>query len=284
MNQRQDHNRISDEDLVAYIDDALERSERDALAQRIKADSTLRDRLALLQRGNRPFREAYDILLGDAPGERLNAILSAAQKQSSGIQLGESPVSPVKTGWSMAIAAAVLLAIFAAGALTGQMFIEHVDRQVTTLAPAKKGWRAVVAEYQKLFVTATLENASQDARAQAVNLQSALRHVGLDLTVEKVTPSQDKTDVSASLSFKRADILSFKGKPLVQIAYLFDGRIPVSFCIIRSRKPAHGEEFEQREGLNIVYWHDPSFGYMIIGDIPRDELGRIARQLRQNLS
>lgn len=122
----------------------------------------------------------------------------------------------------------------------------------------------------------TLAHASQDAQAQSANLRAALAQVGLDLSVAEVSV--------APLQFKRAELLNFKGKPLVQMAYLFNGDTPASFCIIKSGKPAHGVMSDRREGLNIVHWRSKDFGFMVIGDVPGEELREIARKLKQQLS
>src|SRR5215204_613171 len=69
-------NTPSDADLVAYLDGKMAEETREALRAQIASDTKLQDRLALLARGGRPFRQAFDILLDHAPRERLNAILT----------------------------------------------------------------------------------------------------------------------------------------------------------------------------------------------------------------
>ena len=70
----------------------------------------------------------------------------------------------------------------------------------------------------------------------------------------------------------------------MQVAYLYNGKTPVSFCIIRGRKPAFDVREEQREGLNIAHWRSSEYGFMVIGDVPQKDLNRIARQLKRQLS
>jgi anti-sigma factor RsiW len=62
------------------------------------------------------------------------------------------------------------------------------------------------------------------------------------------------------------------------------GDTPVSFCIIKSGKPEQDMKSERREGLNIVHWQGKGHGYMIIGDVPDNELSAIARRLKQQMS
>ena len=101
-------------------------------------------------------------------------------------------------------------------------------------------------------------------------------YLGLDLTADEVTVGP--------LEFKRAYVLKFGDKRLVQVAYLADGKTPVSFCIIKGKRKPHDLKQEQRLGLNITYWDSDDFGFMVIGDLPKDELDQIARTLKQRVS
>lgn len=283
-----DHGPVTDEDLVAYLDGMLEAELSDYVEREVKMDRGLNARLELLRHGMRPFDQAYDFILHDAPEKRLRQILKLAIDPPpppveepkpapvvSKSQMKERSREPWG-GWRKLAAAGAFLAIFATG-FTASRFVPMPGEQTQLAkAPVVRGWRAAVAEYQSLFVKETLVNASEDPQAQSANLRSALSHVGLDLSVAKVSVEP--------MQFKRAEVLNFKGKPLVQMAYLLNGDAPVSFCIIKGNKPAHGMKSEQREGLNIIHWRSKDFGFMIIGDVPGKDLGEIARKLKQQLS
>lgn len=283
-----DHGPVTDEDLVAFLDGMLDAELADYVEREVKMDRGLNARMELLRHGMRPFDEAFDLLLHEAPDKRLRQILKLAidpppptvevPKPAPIVlkpQMEESSREPWG-GWRKLAAAGAFLAIFAAG-FTASRFVQMPGEQTQLAkAPVVRGWRAAVAEYQSLFVKETLVNASEDPQAQSANLRSALSHVGLDLSVAKVSVDP--------MQFKRAEVLNFKGKPLVQMAYLMNGDTPVYFCIIKGRKPAHGMESEQREELNIVHWRSKDFGFMVIGDVPGKDLGEIARKLKQQLS
>lgn len=286
MNNNREYGPISDEDLVAYLDGMLDDESTEHVEREVAKDRHLDARLELLRRGERPFEEAFDLLLKEAPEKRLKKSLDDVLNPPP--PLVEEPVAPATLkphapakarkepwgGWRMLAAAAVLLAVFAGG-LFSSRFVPGLAPQTASL-PGAKGWRAAVAEYQSLFVKATLEQSSKDWGAQEASLHSALSHIGLKLDISKVTVEP--------LAFKYAGILNFKGKPLVQMAYLYKGEVPVSFCIIKNGKPAQDVQEEQRLGLNIAHWQSNDYGFMVIGDVPAAAVREIAEQLRAKLS
>ncbi len=287
MSSWRDRGPVTDEDLVAYLDGQLAGEEAEYLEREVNVDRALEARLELLRGGKRPFADAYDLLLRDAPDARLKQILKLAidpppppvvELEPSVQETARAPRAETEPwgGWRMLAAAAVLLAVFSGGLIFSRFMNLPGELPQVASAPKAMGWRATVAIYQKLFVKETLENTAGDAQSQSVNLRAALSSVGLDLSVEKVSVGP--------LQFKRADVLNFRGKPLVQVAYLYNGETPVSFCIIKSAKPALEVMAEQREGLNIAHWRSSGYGFMVIGDVPAGALDEIARKLKQRLS
>jgi anti-sigma factor RsiW len=286
MTNWRDHGPVTDEDLLAYLDGMLEGDMSEYVERELIKDRALDARLELLRCGMRPFDKAYDLLLREAPKARLKQILKLA-KDPPPPPVEEPKPEPIAAkvevarsepwgGWRKLAAGIAFLAVFSAGLITSRFVNMPGESPQLARAPAVRGWRAAVAEYQTLFVKQTLVHAGEDVQAQSENLRSALVHLGMDLSVEKVSVDP--------LDFKRAEVLNFKGKPLVQMAYLMHGDTPVSFCIIKGRKPVHGLKSERREGLNIVHWRSKEYGFMVIGDVPDKELGEIARKLKQQMS
>ena len=291
MSNWRDHGPVTDEDLVAYLDGMLEDELADYVEGEVRSDRDLNARLELLRDGERPFEEAYDLLLREAPQKRLKQILKLAKEppptpaeefemerpaaRATGMATGARREPWV--GWRMLAAAAVLIAVFAGGLYANRLIqVPGQKQQAAGDSWSKKGWRAAVAEYQSLFITQTLQSAGGDEQKQVASMRAASNYLGIDLTADKVTV--------APLELKRADVLKFAGKPLVQVAYLANGKTPVSFCIIKGKRKPHELAQEQRLGLNIVYWDTDDFGFMVIGDVPKDQLDEIARKLRRQVS
>src|SRR5579863_8361320 len=72
---------VEDDDarLVAYIDRQLDVADRAALERRLAEDPVLRERLARLQDGDRPFADAFQVLRDAAPVGRGRASLAAIE-------------------------------------------------------------------------------------------------------------------------------------------------------------------------------------------------------------
>lgn len=309
MNGTREYGPITDADLLAYLDGMLDDESTEHVEREVAKDRDLDARLELLRAGERPFAETFDALLAQAPGERLDEILHRAKNPPPPVEAIENleeedlegdpepdpvlapatgpapqarsrPVRRVATrqepwrGWRMLAAAAILLAVFAAGIFSGR-FVPGLGPEVASI-PGERGWRTAVAEYQALFVKATLEQTDHDREEQEENLDIALSYIGLKFDVARIS--------TRLLDFKYAGVLNFKGKPLVQMSYLYDKHIPVSLCIIRNGKPAHGLMSEQQLGMSIAHWQSDGYGFMVIGDIPADAVNDIARQLKAKLS
>ncbi|MDF1721804.1 MAG: hypothetical protein P1U65_14120 [Minwuia sp.] len=283
-----DHPR--DEDLVAYLDGELALADRQALDQALSDSADLRARLEVLRGGDRPFRESFDLLLDAAPLERMRAALPDPTISASVISTTQTPPIPANDWRSLGIAAMLLLAIgigFAVGFGTRSdmgdtALLAELDALEAELEEAEaaadaapvatvKGWRQAVADYQVLFTTDSLTPDQGGDGALAL----ASSQVGLNL--------DPATRAAAGLEFRRAQVLAFNSKPLVQLAYLGDDGVPVAFCIIASNKPEAGTQYEQRNGLGIVHWIIGGYGLMVIGDLPEERLNSIARDLRKSI-
>jgi anti-sigma factor RsiW len=267
----------SDEQLVAYLDGELPLEARGEVNRVLGASAEARDRLEYLRAGDRPFADALDSLLANAPVEKLTASLGfqtpAAQPEV---------VAPQHSvGWApMAAAAAVLVALF--GGFLGGM-VAPVLEQPTELAlveeeepeeepvVAERGWRQAVADYQILFTNDSL------SPYQGGDSGLALANAALGIPLDQIA-----SDVEG-LNFRRVQLLQFKNKVLVQVAYLSHTGKPVSFCVIASGKPEQAVEIEKRNGLEIVHWILAGYGFMVIGDVPPGELEVIASDLKARI-
>lgn len=290
MSSRQDYGPISDEDLVAYLDGMLDDDSTEYVEHEVTKDRALETRLEMLRAGERPFVEAFETVLREAPTRKLNQILDqtlnpppppvelpypvriTADEESAGVVARPGAPKEPWRGWRLFAAVAILLAVFVAGLLASRFMMG------LPIGPGsgEQPWRAAVANYQALLVKQTLEHAGGRSGSREAGLRAALSRVGLQLPVSGLT--------IPPLELQYASILNFGGQPFAQIAYLHNGTTPVSLCIIRRAKPPHGILPEQRNGLNIAYWQNGSHGFVVVGALPADTIAEIARQLRARLS
>jgi len=273
----------NDEQLVAYLDGELPLEARAEVNRILSTSEEARQRLEQLRAGDRPFREALDTLLDQAPVERLAAGIGLAQCRP--LVGPSSPASPQPSatatrGWMpMAAAAAVLVALI--GGFLGGMVAPDLRAPVEVAAiddeedeedeepvVAERGWRQAVADYQVLFTTDSL------TPYQGGDSGLTLANTALGIPLDSLT-----TDLEG-LNFRRVQLLEFKNKALVQVSYLSHAGKPVSFCIIASGKPEQRVETETRNGLGIVHWILAGYGFMVIGDLPEAELQTMADDLK----
>jgi anti-sigma factor RsiW len=250
----------ADIELTGYLDGELPAEERLAVEARLAADGTLRARLDLLA-GARPAVEAFDLLLAEAPEERLNAILESTR-----------PARPA-AAWQrrrlVAVAAALLLIVMGAAIGLG---VSHIitPGEVEVAEPAN--WRAVVAEYLALYTDETLAAIPDDPALRATELANVGAKLSLHLTPEDVA--------LPGMTLKMAQLLDFRGVPLAQMAYRSASNGPVAFCIIANGKPDMPVTSEQRDSWNIAFWNADGLGYMVIGRIPAETIESLATTLQ----
>lgn len=134
-------------------------------------------------------------------------------------------------------------------------------------APPAPGWTQYVAAYQALYVTQTIDEIA-DSPTDLSGLSGVLGR--------ELAPAMKAPD----LQFKRGQLLGFKGKPLIQMAYLSDTGAPIALCIIK--KPGEASEIKTSvlEGMNAASWSDGSFAYLLIGGTDADLIQRSAAHFK----
>ncbi|WP_207865728.1 transcriptional regulator [Pseudomonas sp. 58(2021)] len=245
-------NTPSDEQLVAYLDDELDREQRSHLDSLIADDPLLSLRVQWLSRSNLPFKTAYDELAQQAPLDRLQARLDAAP-------------SPQKPGFSRrwfigAAAAGVALA----GVAADRLFLAWQAQQ-------SHNWRERVGDYMALYVPQTLEHLPTDEASQLAQLRTVDARLGLSLSPAKLK--------LPGAVFKRAQILEYDGVPIAQIVYQDARYGPLALCVTRSNSGSLPVEQERRHKMNVVYWTVHEHAWMLIGYNPTSELHGFARTL-----
>ena len=124
-------------------------------------------------------------------------------------------------------------------------------------APQTPGWKAVVANYQVLYGKATLETANPSAEDTAQQVARVGNALGLNMS---------SLPEPAGLTFKRAQLLEFNGRTLVQIAYATDDGTPIALCILATQNPDTPDmDLAAIQGLGSASWNAAGFGYLLIG-------------------
>ncbi len=239
--------KFSDEALTAYLDGALDSETEERLSAALETDDDLVDRLQALDIPVAEIRAEYDALLSEAPP--MPALPEVAKPKT---------VSRFAFGtFGMGLAAGLAIA-----AVGGVLLWEQPE------APKAPGWKAVVASYQALYSEETLAAVTPSQDEQDAQIRAATAAIGLDLAA---------LPAAEGLSFKRAQILEFRGRPLAQITYLRADGAPVALCILPVSDPASKPMLEEQlNGMAAVSWNENGFGYLLIGGSDEDGLDQSA--------
>ena len=237
---------FSDEELVAFLDGEDDFAPVAAIKAALAQDPSLVKRLDALRLDKAALAESFDLL--SAP-EFVDVPLAAAQP---------------KRGWvGVAVAACLALAIgFGAGTWTREKPLD--------------GWVAYVAAYQALYTNATLDHISQTPEQLSQELARVGSAIGKDFDLAGLT-ELDEVD------YKRAQVLAFEGRPLVQLAFATKTGVPIALCIIRAGESASTEAVMNTlrlEGLSSATWAQGDYEYLLIGGTEDGLIKRMGQAFR----
>ncbi len=234
----------SDAELVAYLDGELSPADSVSIGQRIAVDAGLSARVEVLMKGARPFRQAFEPLLAQAPAARLDALLTAVLDQRQ--PATDRPAPRRLRFWSVAVAAGIALVLLGAG--LDRLAVTNGTSLLATLQPTdgSDDWRRAVAQYLSLYTSETLSIIPDTGAAKQQELAGVGSKLGVDLTPARV----DLPD----LTLKRAEMFDYDGKALGFLAYLDPRSGPISLCIIAAPGKDLPPQVEHRRGMNVVYW------------------------------
>ncbi|WP_370399982.1 hypothetical protein [Sulfitobacter sp. JB4-11] len=231
---------FSDADLTGYLDGALDADLAAAIDAALARDSDLAARLAALDIPLADVRAAMDPDLLAVPPLPDHLRMNAQ----------EEPGTPRRAAWLMPVAIA---AAFAAGVIV----TPFLRPPPSPLPVAKEGgWIDTIASYQSLYVPETLATAMPDAFETSAVLAQAQAALGVQMA--------PATQV-AEMQFKRAQMLGYKGRPLLQMAYLSADGTPFALCVTTVSGEDRGAKTTQSHGLIGVSWVENGLGYLLIG-------------------
>jgi len=84
---------------------------------------------------------------------------------------------------------------------------------------------------------------------------------------------------TARLTFAGGRMLVVEGKPVAQLIYTRAGTFPLGVCVTASSKPAAPVQAERRNGLDLAWWRDGAYVYVIVGTVPEAEARNLADQV-----
>ncbi len=231
--------KFSDETLLAYLEGSLSEAESRAIEDAVAEDSALETRLMALD----PFAPIVQQVFKDVPVEAPSVDLRA-------------PTAPQSNSGPLR-----LLAVAASVAVIA------VSATFWATRPEALGWAEQAAIYQSLYspdTIANLDNSQQSLDAQFAQAEAKL---GRSL-------NRDVLEKLPGLDLKRAQVLSFNGKPLVQVVFADAQGNPRAFCVIRqgAAAPSKDVNLAVLSGLATATWAKDGYGYMLLGGDAQTDL------------
>lgn len=232
--------KFSDETLLAYLEGNLDESEARAIEDVLADDPELESRLMALD----PFAAAVQKAFEGLPAE------------TPEIELPAPAVAQTTAGPLRLLAVAASVSVIA------------VSATFWATRPAELGWAEQAAIYQSLYVPETI--ASLDNSPEALDAQFARAEAELGRSLNR-----NVLETLPGLDLKRAQVLSFNGKPLIQIVFADAQGRPFAFCVIRQggNAPAKDVNLAVLSGLATATWAGDGYGYMLLGSGPQTDLG-----------
>lgn len=242
-------NTISDEELVAYLDGALDMARRKEIDAALEQDESIAARLGALDFDKAAVFAAFEAIAKAVPRDLPRSQIYA--------KIAKPHFSPgAKSQW-LKIAAALLVGLgvgWGVGRLDGQ--------------DPNKDWRMAVADYQRLYATSTLSHIADNVVTEREEVAAVANKLGLPIKLEQL--------YLADLKFKRAQLLEFDGRFLAQFAYLDPDGVPLSFCVTHSNRPDSPVHVNRLRGLSAASWDKNGYGFILIGAAPAEALRQVA--------
>ena len=229
---------FSDEELTAYLDGEVESAARAEIERALTQDAQLRARLDALSLDKAPLQEGLDALLTSAP---------QAPSWDEAEAAFAKPERPARHGWRRtAVAAALALVIgFGSGILFG--------------GKSEPGWHDYVASYHALYSNSTLAYFDQPEALAEAELARVSSAIGKSIELPVLSQPEQ-------FDYKRAQILSFEGRPLIQLAFLTQVGTPIVLCIIQSSDADESAvRLTELEGMSAAIWSKGGYEFILIG-------------------
>lgn len=246
---------VTEADMVRLADGKIEEDRRLVILEQAKHDTSLAARIDVLAKGSPSLEHAFSPLLKTMPPTLEGTIRSLADKTHASMA---PVVSRRWFGGGIAVAAS-----FVGGAVAGGLLFNR--------GSSATDWREAVAQYHALYGKATTERLNPTPEERDRDLSVVSQALGQSLLgIEKTAPA---------FTFKRAQVLEFEGAPLIQIVFETANRIPVAFCLKKSRQISRPVETESRHGMALSAWTREGMDELVVAKLPVEEIKVLAELL-----
>lgn len=245
---------LTDEILVAYVDEELPLEARLAVEAAIARDPVAQSKV-------RDMRETAALLRSAFPEEEPrdgtdNVVLLKPRPKS---HLARNPI--ILAG----LAAAAMVALVIGTGLSA--YPSHGGRA---------DFMADVAAYHSVYAAET-EHLAEVPASRKDHIEEWLgARIGLQFTVPDLS--------SEGWMFEGGRLLAEADQPIAQLLYSAPHRQPIALCITRSdqTESSNPVQYDPGKGLKVAAWDDSGYLYIVVGALAPTELDRLTQEVRDH--
>lgn len=257
---------FSDEELVAYLDGETEFAPVEEIERIALHDEALQLRLEALRIDRESIKSAFGHvrpLSVELPAHVTVPANVPAPARAPAPAHAPVPANDNRRGWAMSSAAAIALVIgLGIGAVLD--------------FGKKPDWIEYVAAYQALYTTQTLSSVDVIESELVAELERVSASIERTITLEQLR-------VSATVEYKRGQLLGFNGKPLAQLAFLAENGDPLALCIIKNDGSNSATmHLAKLEGMSSASWDRDGYSYLLIGGQDQQFVTGLAEKFQAN--
>lgn len=244
-----------DDAIVAWLDGEMESADARAFEEQLGQDASLARRMEALKNSHQDYQQAFAPLLEEAPAaqmrQRLNGYLART-----------------RPGVSRRALIAASLGFLAIGSGLG-----YLARPSTVILSETERLRDLEAMYMSLYSAETLQDVDSSPPVIARGIQRTTQDIGLKMSEQQLAIQ------GAELKVVR--MLRYDSTSIAQIVWIHADFGPMALCISPlERAIATDIKNEQRHSMNIAWWNDSDYQFVLIGRAPLKPLRASARQLQ----
>jgi anti-sigma factor RsiW len=287
---------LSDELLIAYVDGQLGETQAASVARMVASEPELHRRLARFQRTQAQLIELFEALaLRQPPEPRGTGPRSAAaQKPDMSQRLGSSRSQDAQAGktarggnkayagktkrplvWALTFALIAACGGYAAAKLLQDQTSSAVTKITEQIPVGITRWAAEMAQLHAHFSKATVEASAASQENPELVIMQLSRLVQSDIVLPDLT--------GQGLSFRRGQIMSYRGSQLMQLSYSGSTE-PLVALYIMAGGPSSQVVLDAQAGIRVASWSTNSVRFVLAADMPENQLRALTAIIMAQMS
>jgi len=282
----------SDERLIAYLDGAVDVTERREVEAWLETDPVARDQLAALANSASLARLAFDDVMHEPVPDRLLAAARGETVSSNNptkivpfmVWRGSARRGGLRGSWAGLPVAASLFGLLLGGSAAYLGVSKFMPGGLggrppaVEMAAADNAWLENAAGYFKL--SASAGDGLIDVPATS-DPHEALQKIG-----QSVPQGVRLPDLKPwGLNFRGARLVVAEGRPAAELIFTTDNKAigPLSLIIGSSKEPDAAPTLARRQDVNLLYWRHQGRAYVLVGQADAGYLWGIANDVAWQL-